>query len=109
MEQLGCQLKRDALSLIPEAKCEAQYIRRADSDRLKSIFDKYASVEKQGERFMTANDFIVRYLGFLPDKNTNAKSLNLLGNILDTSKDGLISFREFEAYEGLLCHPEAVY
>lgn len=70
---------------------------------------QYASVEQKGERYMTANDFVVRYLGFLPESNANPKSLTLLGNILDTSKDGLISFREFEAYEGLLCHPEAIY
>ncbi|XP_022645155.1 calcium-binding mitochondrial carrier protein Aralar1-like isoform X2 [Varroa jacobsoni] len=88
---------------------QAQYIRRADSNRLRDIFNKYASVEQKGERYMTANDFVVRYLGFLPESNANPKSLTLLGNILDTSKDGLISFREFEAYEGLLCHPEAIY
>ena len=66
-------------------------------------------MEKNGERFMTAHDFVIKFLGLLPDQNANKKSLALLGNILDTSKDGLISFREFEAYEGILCHPEAVY
>lgn len=109
MEQLRCQLKSRLAAVLPEAKCETQYIRRADSQRLQDIFKKYASVEKNGERFMTAHDFIVKYLGLLPEKNANPKSVALLGNILDTSKDGLISFREFEAYEGTLCHPEAVY
>jgi hypothetical protein len=33
----------------------------------------------------------------------------LLANIADTSKDGLISFSEFQAFEGLLCLPDALY
>lgn len=86
-----------------------QYIRRADSKKLKDIFNKYASVEKQGERYMTAFDFIVKYLGLLPSENANPKSVQIFGNVLDTSKDGLISFLEFEAFEGMLCHPEAIY
>lgn len=35
--------------------------------------------------------------------------MNLLGSIADTSKDGLISFAEFQAFEGLLCTPDALY
>lgn len=33
----------------------------------------------------------------------------MLGSIADTSKDGLISFAEFQAFEGLLCTPDALY
>lgn len=32
-----------------------------------------------------------------------------MGSIADTSKDGLISFAEFQAFEGLLCTPDALY
>lgn len=35
--------------------------------------------------------------------------MNLMGSIADTSKDGLISFAEFQAFEGLLCTPDALY
>lgn len=35
--------------------------------------------------------------------------MRLLANIADTSKDGLISFSEFQAFEGLLCTPDALY
>lgn len=35
--------------------------------------------------------------------------MKLLGGIADTSKDGLISFSEFQAFEGLLCTPDALY
>lgn len=33
----------------------------------------------------------------------------MLAGIADTSKDGLISFAEFQAFEGLLCTPDALY
>lgn len=36
-------------------------------------------------------------------------SVTLLAGIADTSKDGLISFAEFQAFEGLLCTPDALY
>lgn len=32
-----------------------------------------------------------------------------MASIADTSKDGLISFSEFQAFEGLLCLPDALY
>ena len=37
-------------------------IPRANPDELLAIFNKYASVEKSGRKFMTANDFVQRYL-----------------------------------------------
>ncbi|KAG7154858.1 Calcium-binding mitochondrial carrier protein Aralar1-like, partial [Homarus americanus] len=69
----------------------------------------YASVEKSGERYMTAADFVRNYLGLYAEPNYNPNSITLLGGILDTSKDGLISFAEFHAFEGLLCVPDALY
>ncbi|CAL4060902.1 unnamed protein product, partial [Meganyctiphanes norvegica] len=85
------------------------YLRRAKTDQLKDIFNKYASVDKEGELFMTPNDFVRKYLGLFLEPNYNPASINLLGGILDTSKDGLISFKEFSAFEGLLCVPDALY
>lgn len=32
-----------------------------------------------------------------------------MAGVADTSKDGLISFAEFQAFEGLLCTPDALY
>ena len=60
---------------------------------------------------MTYEDFIVKYLNLIPhlDDPTWKKVLKLLGGILDTSKDGLISFIEFSAFEGVLCQPDALY
>lgn len=52
------------------------------------MFNKFASIEKQGERYMTSEDFIRSYLGLYTEPDYNEKTVKLLGNILDTSKDG---------------------
>lgn len=58
---------------------------------------------------MTAEDFVVKYLGFFEQTGYDAESVRLLAAIVDTSKDGLISYPEFQAFEGLLCFPDALY
>ncbi|KAK2583012.1 hypothetical protein KPH14_009057 [Odynerus spinipes] len=85
------------------------YLKRANSDRLYEIFHQYATQEKNGERFMTPSDFVRSYLGLYTDADYNPDSVDLLAGIVDTSKDGLISFAEFQAFEGLLCVPDALY
>lgn len=35
--------------------------------------------------------------------------MELIAGIVDMDKDGLISFAEFQAFEGLLCVPDALY
>ncbi|XP_043483189.1 calcium-binding mitochondrial carrier protein Aralar1 isoform X3 [Leptopilina heterotoma] len=85
------------------------YLKRANSDRLNEIFNQYATQEKNGERFMTPADFVRSYLGLYTDADFNPDSVKLLAGILDTNKDGLISFAEFQSFEGLLCVPDALY
>ena len=102
------------------------YIQRADLQRLKEVFSKYASVTEDGEKFFTYEDFVVRFLKLLPEKDYNKETLALFGGILDQvlhdisyhimyisdqGKDGaeLISFNEFVAFEAHLCKPDALY
>ncbi|XP_013413713.1 calcium-binding mitochondrial carrier protein Aralar1 [Lingula anatina] len=99
-----------------KAQCESrseptstQWIKRADTERLREIFMKYASVEVKGEKYMSYSDFIRKYLGMLPEENHNEETLRLLGNVVDTTKDGKISFTEFQAFEALLSLPDAMY
>ncbi|XP_011153052.1 calcium-binding mitochondrial carrier protein Aralar1 isoform X4 [Harpegnathos saltator] len=98
-------------SLVVRAFCQegSGYLKRANTERLHEIFNQYATQEKNGERFMTASDFVRSYLGLYTDADYNPDSVNLLAGIVDTSKDGLISFAEFQAFEGLLCVPDALY
>ncbi|XP_073817169.1 calcium-binding mitochondrial carrier protein aralar1 isoform X8 [Musca autumnalis] len=58
---------------------------------------------------MTSEDFVRKFLGLFTDVAFNDESVRLLAGIADTSKDGLISFSEFQAFEGLLCTPDALY
>lgn len=98
-------------SLFKRARCQegGGYLKRANPSALHDIFCKYASVEKNGEKFMTAEDFVLKFLGYNKLNVSNPEYVNLLAAIVDTSKDGLISYVEFQAFEGLLCFPDALY
>ncbi|KAK3574509.1 hypothetical protein QTP86_008554 [Hemibagrus guttatus] len=89
---------------------EVQSTKRADPNELKIIFQKYASiVDKDGERFMTPTDFVQKYLGLHTQIHHNPKTVQLLAGVADTTKDGLISFQEFLAFESILCVPDALF
>lgn len=89
---------------------QVQLTKRADPNELKVIFQKYASVvEKDGERYMTPNDFVQKYLGLHTQLHYNPKTVQLLAGVADTTKDGLISFQEFLAFESVLCVPDALF
>ncbi|XP_030370532.1 calcium-binding mitochondrial carrier protein Aralar1 isoform X2 [Scaptodrosophila lebanonensis] len=85
------------------------FLKRAGTDKLREVFLKYASLQKDGEHYMTNEDFVRKFLGLFTEAAFNDESVRLLAGIADTSKDGLISFSEFQAFEGLLCTPDALY
>ncbi|XP_043215075.1 calcium-binding mitochondrial carrier protein Aralar1-like isoform X4 [Amphibalanus amphitrite] len=98
--------------IFTHAACSAEdtgRLKRAGTDKLLSIFEQYASLEKDGQKYMTPTDFIRNFLGWFKEDNFNPESVKLLAGIIDTSKDGLISFPEFQAFEGQLCAPDALY
>ena len=85
------------------------YLKRGEEDDIKAVFDKYASTNIDGVPYMTDEDFVVKFLQLFPSENFNKNSVKLLCGILDQSKDGLISFEEFDNFEGRLCVPDALY
>ncbi|KAH9643319.1 hypothetical protein HF086_012989 [Spodoptera exigua] len=87
----------------------AGYLKRADTDRLHEIFLKFATVDRNGEKFITSEDFVRKFLGLFEEDDYNAESVKLIAGIVDMDKDGYISFSEFQAFEGLLCVPDALY
>uniref|UniRef100_A0A8V0ZJE8 Solute carrier family 25 member 12 n=1 Tax=Gallus gallus TaxID=9031 RepID=A0A8V0ZJE8_CHICK len=91
-----------AVKQVPSTK-------RADPAELRSIFLQYASVEKDGEHYMTPEDFVQKYLGLYTDPRYNPKTVQLLAGVADQTKDGLISFQEFLAFESVLCTPDAIF
>ncbi|PAV61945.1 hypothetical protein WR25_19050 [Diploscapter pachys] len=84
-------------------------IPRANPDHLRPIFERFASKTKNGKLYMTAEDFIRRYLGLYTEESYNKETVRLLASAADTTKDGDISFEEFCAFEALLCSPDALY
>jgi len=93
-------------------ECEAPLfdytVKRANPEDLRVVFYKYASVEEDGERYMTPHDFLRDFL-HMDAACFNDMTLNLLTGCVDQTKDGLISFPEFQAFESLCCQPDAKY
>ena len=119
MKQSSFQPLKDVCTNLLHAKiahCETNVavvpvhnVKRAGSEKLRQIFDKYVSITRQGDKFMTPDDFVRKFLGLYPDENFDPETVRLLGSVADTSKDGLISFAEFQAFEAVLCLPDALY
>ncbi|KAF3694869.1 Calcium-binding mitochondrial carrier protein Aralar1 [Channa argus] len=70
---------------------------------------KYASVVEDGEHYMTPRDFVQSYLGLQTQPEFNPQTVELIAGVADTTKDGLISFQEFLAFESVLCAPDALF
>ncbi|XP_034401186.1 LOW QUALITY PROTEIN: calcium-binding mitochondrial carrier protein Aralar2 [Cyclopterus lumpus] len=83
--------------------------RRAEPAELKAIFEKYAAVKKNDERFMSPHDFVSRFLHAHTDIQLSDEASKLLAGVVDQKKDGLISFQEFVAFESVLCAPDSLF
>uniref|UniRef100_A0A8C7L510 Solute carrier family 25 member 12 n=2 Tax=Oncorhynchus kisutch TaxID=8019 RepID=A0A8C7L510_ONCKI len=70
---------------------------------------KHASVVEDGEHYMSPRDFVQNFLGLHNQPDHNRKTVQLIAGVADTSKDGLISFQEFLAFESVLCVPDALF
>lgn len=57
-------------------------IKRANSEQLRQIFNKYASQSRKGERFMTLEDFVRGYLGLYNTEDFNEETVRLLGSVV---------------------------
>lgn len=57
--------------LINKFQGPTAHIKRATTEKLREVFVKYASQEKNGERYMTSEDFIRGYLRLFPESNYN--------------------------------------
>lgn len=53
------------------------HIKRATTEKLRDVFHRYASQEIRGERYMTSEDFVRRYLGLFPETSYNKVSIIL--------------------------------
>lgn len=56
------------------------HVKRASTEKLKEIFLKYASLQENGEYFMTSEDFSKKYLGVFEGNNVNKVSRTLISS-----------------------------
>uniref|UniRef100_A0A674CRA4 Solute carrier family 25 member 12 n=1 Tax=Salmo trutta TaxID=8032 RepID=A0A674CRA4_SALTR len=70
---------------------------------------QHASVVENGVHYMSPRDFVQNFLGMHNQPDHNHKTVQLIAGVADTSKDGLISFQEFLAFESILCVPDALF
>uniref|UniRef100_A0A8B9KIN4 Solute carrier family 25 member 13 n=1 Tax=Astyanax mexicanus TaxID=7994 RepID=A0A8B9KIN4_ASTMX len=69
----------------------------------------YASIEKNGEHYMSPEDFVSRFLHAHTDISLSKEGTALLAGVVNQTKNGLISFQEFVAFESVLCAPDALF
>lgn len=88
--------------------------------KLKDIFKRYASVEKDGEQFMTIQDFMSSILPAdeTPDAEGNEAStpeylgdsqIEVLFSVVDKDKSGLISFGDYQVLFEMLTTPQSEF
>lgn len=87
-----------AASAVDYASVVQQTVKRANTEKLREIFERYASIRspKTGAMEMTPEDFVRRYLGMFAEENYNKESVRMIASAADTTRDGMISFEEFQ-------------
>ncbi|KAF9135152.1 mitochondrial aspartate-glutamate transporter agc1 [Mortierella sp. 14UC] len=79
------------------------------SERYKRIFQKFASVEKNGEKFMTRDDFVNAIAPGEDYSKLQKAQYGILFSVADQSKSGVLSMSDFTVFENLLTRPDADY
>ncbi|KAF9427157.1 mitochondrial aspartate-glutamate transporter agc1 [Podila epigama] len=84
-------------------------LHEAAIERYKRVFSRFASIEKNGEKFMTKDDFINAIAPGEDYKRLQRSQYGILFNVADQSKSGLLSLSDFTVFENLLSRPDAEY
>ncbi|KAF8945053.1 mitochondrial aspartate-glutamate transporter agc1 [Haplosporangium gracile] len=79
------------------------------SERYKRIFQKFASVEKNGEKFMTKDDFVNAIAPGEDYTKLQKAQYGILFSVADQSKSDVLSMSDFTVFENLLTRPDADY
>ncbi|CAG8519398.1 15502_t:CDS:2 [Acaulospora colombiana] len=75
----------------------------------KKVFEKYASVEVEGQKYMNQDDFISAIAPGEDWKRIEKEQYGILFKLADNSKKGLISLQDFVVFENLLSKPDVEY
>ncbi|KAI9312276.1 olfactory receptor [Dichotomocladium elegans] len=79
------------------------------SDQYRRLFYKNASVEKDGDKYMTETDFLATVAAGEDFKKIQREQFGLLYKVADRSNKGLVSFEDFVIFQNLLSKPDAEY
>ncbi|KAG0379545.1 mitochondrial aspartate-glutamate transporter agc1 [Mortierella sp. AD032] len=79
------------------------------SERYKRIFQKFATVEKNGEKFMNKDDFVNAIAPGEDYSKLQKAQYGILFSVADQSKSGVLSMSDFTVFENLLTRPDADY
>ncbi|CAG0904280.1 unnamed protein product [Cyprideis torosa] len=83
---------------------------RAKSSELRKVFERYATVHNEGgDRFISRQDFVRRFLCLFREDDANPDVVDLIGGMADADNDGLISFDDFQTFEAVLCASDGLY
>ncbi|KAF9116585.1 mitochondrial aspartate-glutamate transporter agc1 [Mortierella sp. AM989] len=84
-------------------------VNEAAIERYKRAFQKFASIEKNGEKFMTKEDFVDAIAPGEDYKRLQRSQYGVLFSVADQSKSGILSLTDFIVFENLLSRPDAEY
>ncbi|GJQ77696.1 putative EF-hand domain pair protein [Trypoxylus dichotomus] len=85
------------------------YTKRASKEKLESVFEKYASIDENGRKYMTPEDFVVKFLGLYRSASASSEAVHILASAVDLRKTGRISFEDFQEFEGVLTYCDCMY
>ncbi|KAF8981437.1 mitochondrial aspartate-glutamate transporter agc1 [Entomortierella lignicola] len=88
---------------------QALSVNEAAIERYKRAFQKFASIEKNGEKFMTKEDFVDAIAPGEDYKRLQRSQYGVLFSVADQSKSGILSLSDFIVFENLLSRPDAEY
>jgi len=81
----------------------------ASIERYKRVFYKFATIDKNGEKFMTKEDFVNAIAPGEDYKRLQRSQYGILFNVADQTKSGILSLSDFTVFENLLSRPDAEY
>lgn len=71
-ERVECTMEETTTELSSlDSQNNPSHLKRASTEKLREIFNRYASKEINGEKYMTSEDFVRKYLGLFPDQDFN--------------------------------------
>ncbi|KAF9919566.1 mitochondrial aspartate-glutamate transporter agc1 [Linnemannia zychae] len=78
-------------------------------ERYKRVFNRFASIERNGEKFMTKDDFVNAIAPGEDYKRLQRSQYAVLFNVVDREQKGYLTLSDFIVFENLLSHPDSEY